>query len=203
MKVDINKTLKWSITVAVITLVLAALFSVISNALLNGVTWEIGMIIVLGIVLIGVVFDIIGVAATAADETPLHAMASAKVKGARHAIFISRNADRVSSFCNDVIGDISGIVSGTASAVVVVELVVQMGSGGGSAREYVVSVVFTCILAALTVGGKAFGKSFAINYSTQIIFQVGRLFNAAEERLHINIMKKNNKNKKVVKRNAK
>ena len=30
-----------------------------------------------------------------------------------------RNAGKVSSFCNDVIGDISGVISGTASALIV------------------------------------------------------------------------------------
>ncbi|TCP31189.1 hypothetical protein EV207_10372 [Scopulibacillus darangshiensis] len=203
MKVDIKKTLKWSISIAVITLVLAAIFSVISNSLLGGVTWAIGMLIVLGIVLIGVVFDIIGVAATAADETPLHAKASVKAKGAKHAIFICRNADRVSNFCNDVIGDISSVVSGTASAAVVLELVVQFSNGDNSTAQYVVSIVFTCIVSALTVGGKAFGKSFAINYATEIIYHVGRLFYFAEQQLHINILNKNNKKKKVAKRNVK
>ena len=41
---------------------------------------------------------------------------------ARQAIYIVRNADRVSNFCNDVIGDISGIISGTAVAFVVLKL---------------------------------------------------------------------------------
>ncbi|WLD91986.1 hypothetical protein [Alkalihalobacillus sp. AL-G] len=176
-----HKSLKWSTGIAVITLVLAAIFSVISTILLDGVAWAIGMIIVFLIVLVGVVFDIIGVAATAVDEVPFHAMASEKVKGSRQAIAICRNADRVANFCNDVIGDISGIISGTASATVILQL--TLASGGDAAFEYIVSIIFTSVVAALTVGGKAFGKSFAIHFSTNIIFQVGRLIYLFEERL--------------------
>jgi hypothetical protein len=175
MKHSFTKTLKWSTSIAVITLVLAAIFTVVSSFLLNGVSWAIGMGIVFLIVLTGVLFDIVGVASTAAKEVPFHAMASEKVPGARHAIIITRNADRVANFCNDVIGDISGIVSGTASAAVVVELTLSMGNSSGSNSEYLISIVFTSVVAALTVGGKALGKSYAINHSTFIIFQVGRL----------------------------
>ncbi|MBM7646316.1 CBS domain containing-hemolysin-like protein [Scopulibacillus daqui] len=203
MKVDIKKSLKWTISIAVITFVLAALFSVVSNILLNGVSWATGMIIVLGIVLIGIFFDIIGVAATAAQEIPFHAMASEKVKGAKQAIAITRNADRVANFCNDVIGDISGIVSGTASAVVVIELVVQFGKGEGTALQNTVSVLLTSIVCALTVGGKAFGKSFAMKYSTNIIFQVGRAFYFIEEHFHIKLLGSGKKKKKTAGRNVK
>ncbi|MFC7394229.1 hypothetical protein [Scopulibacillus cellulosilyticus] len=203
MKVDIKKSLKWSISIAVITFVLAALFSIVSNTLLNGVSWAVGMIIVLIIVLIGIFFDIIGVAATAAHEIPFHAMASEKVKGAKQAITITRNADRVANFCNDVIGDISGIVSGTASAVVVIELMVQFGKGEGSALQNTVSVLLTSVVCALTVGGKAFGKSFAIKYSTKIIFQVGRVFYFIEDHFHVNLLGNGKKKKKTANRNVK
>lgn len=43
---------------------------------LNGVAWFTGLIVVLIIVFIGIFFDMLGIAATAADETPFHAMAA-------------------------------------------------------------------------------------------------------------------------------
>lgn len=180
-----KQSFKWSSGIAVITLVLAAIFSIVSTFLLGGATWAIGMIVVLFIILIGVVFDIIGVAATAADEKPFHAMAAKRVHGSKQSIFITRNADRVANFCNDVVGDISGIVSGTAAAVVVIELTMQLGFGDDSGFQNVVSILFTSVVAALTVGGKAFGKTFAIRYATDIIFQIGRLFYFVEEKLKI------------------
>lgn len=186
MKDTFRKSIKWSTSIAVITLVLAAIFSIISTLLLSGVAWLTGMLIVLTIVFIGVAADIIGVASTAANEVPFHAMASEKVHGAKQAIRICRNADKVSNFCNDVIGDISGIISGTASAVVIIQLSNVIG-GNGTTLQNTISIVFTSIIAALTVGGKAFGKTFAINYSTQIIFQVGRLIYLLEEKLKITV----------------
>ncbi|KSU85703.1 hypothetical protein QUF84_16875 [Fictibacillus enclensis] len=187
MKHSFHKSIKWSTGIAVITLVLAAIFSVASTLMLSGVSWGMGMVIVLIIVLIGVFFDIIGVASTAANEVPFHAMASEKVPGSRHAIQITRNADRVSNFCNDVIGDISGIISGTASAAVIIELTMTLGHGEGTLFEHTISILFTGIIAAITVGGKAFGKSYAIHHATAIIFQVGRLLYFFEEKLKIRL----------------
>jgi hypothetical protein len=188
MKHSFSKTLKWSTSIAVITLVLAAIFTVVSTFLLNGVSWAFGVGIVFLIVFTGVIFDIIGVASTAAKEVPFHAMASERVPGARHAILITRNADRVANFCNDVIGDISGIVSGTASAAVVAELAFSFGDGSKSNLEYLITIIFTSVVAALTVGGKALGKTYAINHSTFIIYQVGRLLYFIEEKLRIKLL---------------
>ncbi|MCK0472546.1 hypothetical protein [Halalkalibacter sp. APA_J-10(15)] len=190
------KSIHWSIWIAVITLVLAAIFSVISTFILSGVTWAIGMVIVFIIVILGVFFDTIGVAATAADEKPFHAMASERLKGARQAVQITRNADRFANFCNDVIGDISGIISGTASAYVVIQFALQLGYHDASVQYLVISVLFTSVVAALTVGGKAIGKTLAIHYSTPIIFQVGRLLYVLEVRLKIKVFSNNGKKKK-------
>lgn len=191
-----QKSLKWSLGIAVITLVLAALFSIVSTLLLSGLTWAVGMLVVLAIIFVGVIFDIVGVAATAADESPYHAMAAKKIAGAKEAILIVRNADRVANFCNDVIGDISGIVSGTAAAAVVVELGFVLGAHDDTPLQQAISVVFTSVVAALTVGGKAFGKTFAIRYSNDIIFWVGRIFHFFTDKLKFNITYKKRRPRK-------
>lgn len=200
MNETMKNSIKWSVSIAVITFVLAAIFSVTSNVVLNGVAWYTGLVVVLIIVFIGIFFDMLGIAATAADETPFHAMAAKKVYGARYSIKIVRNADRFASFCNDVIGDISGIISGTASAIVIIQLAVSFQLEGGSLREYIVSVTLTSIIASLTVGGKALGKTFAITYSKDIIFRVGKVLQFFEDRFHIVVIKdkkdKKDKNKK-------
>ncbi|HHW37160.1 MAG TPA: hypothetical protein GXX18_07990 [Bacillales bacterium] len=195
MKELIHKSIHFSLSVAVITFVLAAIFSIISTVMLSGVKWGIGMLLVLLIVLVGIFFDILGIASTAADETPFHAMASKKVNGSKQAILITRNADRFANFCNDVIGDISGIISGTATALVIIQLATSFGYSEDSAFQYIISVVFTSIVAALTVGGKAFGKSFAIRYSTEIIFKVGQLLFHLENKFKITIIKEQKKRK--------
>lgn len=192
----LQKSIQWSLGIAVITLVLAAIFSIISTFVLSGVTWAIGMLIVLIIVFIGVFFDTIGVASTAANEKPFHAMASERLHGAKHAVLITRNADRFANFCNDVIGDISGIISGTASAYVVLQLSLQLGYSETSGQQFAISILFTSVVAALTVGGKALGKTFAIHYATPIIYQVGRLLYILEVKLKIKLFSANGKTKK-------
>ncbi|MCT8138707.1 hypothetical protein H1D32_13730 [Anaerobacillus sp. CMMVII] len=198
----IRNSLNWTLAIAVITLVLAALFSIVSTFILSGVTWGVGLLIVLVIVLVGVVFDTIGVAATAADEAPFHAMAAERVPGAKAAVLITRNADRFANLCNDVIGDIAGIISGTASAFVVMQLAMQIGQGDNSTYQFWISVIFTSVVASLTVGGKSLGKTIALQYATPIIFQVGRLFYLLEVKLKINILK-NGKDREKRKKKAK
>lgn len=193
MKSQIKRSMKFSLTIAVITFVLAAIFTIISSSLLSDVIWIVGILIVLVIVSIGVIFDMLGIASTAANEQPFHAMAAEKVPGAREAVIIIRNADKFASFCNDVIGDISGIVSGTATAIVVLQIANILGQNDGSTAQIILSVVLTSIVAAITVGGKAMGKYFAINSSTNIIFFAGKTVSLIEKNLKINILPKSEK----------
>ncbi|UUZ94321.1 hypothetical protein LJK87_06975 [Paenibacillus sp. P25] len=186
MKFSIKHSMKWSIFISCMTFIMASVFTVTSTALLEGFPWGIGMLIVIFLIANGIFFDILGLAAPAANETPFHAMASKKIHGSRQAIFIVRNADRFSNFCNDVIGDISGVISGAAGALVVLKPLAGLPEGGESLRT-VVSVVFTAMVSALTVGGKAMGKSFAIHYSTSIVLFIGKLFYFAEHRLGIRL----------------
>ncbi|WP_240378071.1 hypothetical protein [Bacillus piscicola] len=189
-----KNSIRWSIFIAVITLVLAAIFTIVSTAVLAGAGWALGMVIVFFIVCIGVIFDIIGVAATAAPEQPFHSMAAKKIPGGYQAMLITRNADKVANFCADVIGDISGVVSGTAASAVVLQLTLAVGAEGGG-FQFTVNVIFTALVAALTVGGKAIGKTFAISQSTSIIFQVGRLLYFLEGKLKISLLNRKSSKK--------
>ncbi|QHE52909.1 hypothetical protein [Pontibacillus sp. HMF3514] len=193
MKTQLQKSLKFSLGIAVITFVLAAIFSVISTFILNDVFYLVGIIIVFTIVIIGVLFDMLGIAATAADEVPFHAMAAEKVNGSKEAIIIVRNADRFASFCNDVIGDIAGVISGTAAAIVVLRIAQIFGQSDGSTLQFVISVIFTSIVAAVTVGGKAMGKYFAVHSSTDIIFFAARIIALIERKLNINLLPREKK----------
>jgi len=193
MKTKLQKSLKFSLGIAVITFVLAAIFSVISTFILNDVFYLVGIIIVFTIVIIGVLFDMLGIAATAADEIPFHAMAAEKVNGSKEAIAIVRNADRFASFCNDVIGDIAGVISGTAAAIVVLRIAQIFGQSDGSTLQFVLSVIFTSMVAAVTVGGKAMGKYFAVHSSTDIIFFAARIIALIERKLNINLLPREKK----------
>jgi CBS domain containing-hemolysin-like protein len=177
--------MKWSIFISAATFFLACVFSVVSNVVLENADWSIGLAVVFILILIGVLFDMVGIASAAARETPLHAMAAKKVTGSKQAIRIVRNADRFSNFCNDVIGDISGVISGVASAIVVIKMVGAIE--GYPWLEIAVSVVFTGIVSAMTVGFKALGKSVAIEYATDLVLFMGKLFYFLETRFGIRI----------------
>ncbi|WP_314585274.1 hypothetical protein [Paenibacillus terrigena] len=189
MKFSLKHSMKWSIFISIVTFLLACIFSVISTMVLSGVGFGVGVIIVLLLILIGIVFDMMGLAAAAASEKPFHAMAVERVRGSRQGIYIIRNADRFSNICNDVIGDMTGVISGAASALVVGNLLLSMNQGNEMFRM-VTSVVFAGLVSALTVGGKAVGKSFAIHYSTAIVLSIGKFFDLLERRLHIRIFTK-------------
>lgn len=197
MKDSYRQSLRWSLFISFVTLILSSGFTIASTAILAGLSWAVGMLVVFIIVIIGVFFDMLGLAAAAGDEKPYHAMAAERINGAKHAIQIVRNADKFSNFCNDVIGDIAGIVSGTATAGVVLSLVFEFGYGKDSFLYTFLAVLFTAIVAAMTVGGKAIGKTVAINNSMSIILKVGKVFYFMEKNFHITIFSgvKNGKRK--------
>lgn len=162
---------KWVATIVPVTFVISALLQMLQSGLMSRVNLVMAFVILSMFIAIGVLFDIIGVAVTSASETPFHSLSSRKVRGAKEAVRLIRNADKVGSFCNDVIGDIAGIISGSATTAIVVML---FGLGYFE-NEFALTTVLTAIVAALTIGGKALGKRLAIEKSSAIVFTVGKL----------------------------
>lgn len=160
----------WVVKTIVITFSLSALFTVLSSGIIEMVNIWIAVLILLFIISLGILFDIIGMAVTTADEAPFHSMAAKRVRFSRCAIKLIKAKDKVSNFCNDVIGDICGIISGSASAAVVAYIIKMCPNLNG----FLISLVVTASVAALTVGGKAVGKSIAIRYSSFIVYNVAK-----------------------------
>lgn len=144
---------------------LSAFFSFISNELLSETGIAVSFFVLLMIIFIGVVFDVVGVAFTAATEQPFHSMAARKIPEAQQALTMLRHADHVSNLCNDVIGDVCGIVSGAAAAAIATNAFFAPTHQ----ETMLVQLLLSAAVAGLTVGGKAFGKSFAINNATSIV----------------------------------
>ena len=155
----------WILFIFVITMVISAAMSFISSRLLGNAGMAVSFLILICIVAIGIVFDIIGVAVTACPEAPFHAMASRKVAEAPDALKLLRNANRVSSFCNDVIGDICGVISGAAAAVIAARVLIL----SKSKSEIFITLLLSAVVSGVTVGGKACGKSLARNSSTAVV----------------------------------
>ena len=109
---------RWVIRVFLIAVALSAAMSLCSGALLEDAGYVVATLILLLFIALGILFDIIGVAVTAANPKPFNSMAAHRVKGAKEALYLIRNAEKVASFCNDVVGDICGIVSGSTATVI-------------------------------------------------------------------------------------
>lgn len=135
------------------------------------------------IILIGIIFDIIGLATAVADETAFHAKAAKKVQGSSQALKLLRNADHVANFCNDVVGDICGTVSGALGASIIFQLVANRPG----LNESLFSIIMTGLVAAVTVGGKAAGKRMALDDSVAIVFRVGKTLAWFEEITGLNL----------------
>ena len=165
------KSVKWVITIFLVTIVISGTITLISDEVMGRTGIAVAFLILLAIIFLGILFDTIGMAVATADEKPFHSMAARKVPGAQDAIRLLRNAERVSSICNDVVGDICGVVGGAASAAIAVRLVQSFTFGWPN----LVSLLMSALVAGLTVGGKAIGKFLAINSCTKIVYVVGKL----------------------------
>ena len=161
---------KWVITISILSFILSFLMSLFSQEAIPNLPVIIGTFVTLFIIFIGILFDIVGVSVTASDEAIFHSMNSRKVRGANIAVKLKKNAHKVSSFCCDVIGDICGIISGACVVTISFQL----------ANTFHFNLLFTnliiaAIVAALTIGGKAIGKSYAINKSDIILYYFSKI----------------------------
>ena len=166
-----NKMIKWVITIFFVTIFISGIITLVSDEVMANSSLAVAFVILLAIIFLGIMFDIIGMAVATADEKPFHSMAARKVPGAQEAIRLLRNAERVSSICNDVVGDICGVVSGSASATIAALILMNVDVDWPRG----ISLVMSALVAGLTVGGKAVGKNIAVKSCTAIVHMVGRM----------------------------
>jgi CBS domain containing-hemolysin-like protein len=186
--------IKWVIKTILWTFAMAIFFSLITEKLMENLNIFFAFIILIVIIFIGIIFDIIGIAVTSADEKPFHSMASNQVLEAKYAIKLIKNAGKVSNFCNDVVGDICGIISGAAGASIIYEVIETFTIKNGT----IISIIMTGVIASFTVGGKAIGKELAINKSEKILFNVAKFIKFFENKLGIKFLRKSdNRNHKT------
>ncbi|WP_241080867.1 hypothetical protein [Natranaerofaba carboxydovora] len=177
-----NYIKKWAIYISIWTFVLAIGFSIITQIILGQVESIIVNVAVLFLVImIGIVFDLIGISATSAVESNLNARAANKVYGAKKAVKLVKNRDQVASFCADVIGDIAGIATGSITAILVMRMIVLQEFAGTTT----LNIILTALVSSLTVGGKALGKYIAVTFGTEVIFYVGKILTRIDDFLSL------------------
>ncbi len=170
-KKRIPEWLVWGLTVLFLSFVLTCVFSFLTEISINEDSPAYICVIVLLILLIlNIGCDVLANAIISCKVDAFHAMASNKIKGAKRAVTFCCNATKLSSIFADVIGDICGIVSGAAGAV----LGIIIAGDGGATIKLVSAIGVSAVIGALTVGGKAIFKHFAIKYNKQIVFGFAR-----------------------------
>lgn len=183
-----KRNTKWIVFITSFTFFLSITISIVSNLVIEDAAIYISLIVLIAIIAVGILFDVIGIAVATADETPFHSLAARKIHCAKDAVGLIRNAEKVSSFCNDVVGDICGVVSGATGAAIAVFFIQRY-----SWNEILVTLVTTALIASMTVGGKAMGKTFAMTQSNQIVYVAASIIHGFKSFFHI--LKRKPKNK--------
>lgn len=171
----------WVIKITITSFIISILLGLLTNTVVNDLSISFSVFVLVLVILLGIVFDIIGLAVATATEVPFHAKSAKKVFGARESIDLIRNAEKVSSFCNDVIGDIAGVLSGGLAASVAVNIFNQFPV----INSIIYNLVLTAIVSSITVGGKAYGKNFAISRSYKIVESCGKIIYKFEKYFHL------------------
>ena len=82
-KKDENENIKWFIEVFIMTFILSMVFSYVSTNGVSNLSLIPAILILIAVIFIGIIFDIIGVAVTVANENEFHAKATKKVEGSK------------------------------------------------------------------------------------------------------------------------
>ena len=172
---------KWIIQSFIMTFILSMIFAYISTNGVSNLSLLPAILILVLVVLIGIFFDIIGVAVTVANEEEFHAKATKKVVGSKDSIKLIKNAPKVANICADVIGDICGVLSGSISAMIAIKI------GNELNLPFNMQFILSALVSAFTVSGKAFGKdtvpvdaaivAITNKKSTEIVHKVGIVLN--------------------------
>lgn len=159
---------RWIITAFLLSFVITAVISVVTGEISAMKNIVLSFLLLVFFILLGVVFDIIGLAVATADPSSFHSMASRRLKSGKKAVWLINNSPRVTSFCNDIIGDICGVVSGAMGSVIAAQLFIGDGA-------FWLTLSLTSLIAALIIGLKAVGKHIAMKNSDRIVLAVAKI----------------------------
>lgn len=160
---------KWIITIVIWTFILSVVINSVSSGIMPSLSIELATIILILLILLGIIFDIIGVAVATATDISFHSMCSKNVNGAKESLSLIKHSEKVASFCNDVVGDIAGIISGAAATIIITKI----ANSQNQIQNTAITLIITALVASLTVGGKALGKAIAMRRANAIVYRVG------------------------------
>lgn len=154
---------KWTVSVFFISLFISMILAVLSSTL-ETMNIAVGFAILVIVIFLGVIFDYVGLAVASADAAAFNSMAAHGSPYGAKGVWLVKNAEKVSSFCNDVIGDISGILSGAIGATLSITLFASDTPWG-----FWGDLLLSGAISAVTVGGKAAFKGLALANSQKVV----------------------------------
>jgi len=158
-----KRIVKWIVKITLLALLLSVSFSFLSQLVSqNANVWG-AFLLLIFLLFVNIAGDAIAVATTACELSPLLAMASRKEKGAKTAIYLVKNAEKVSSIFADVVGDIAGLLSGTFIIIISIRFFKD-----GRALT-VANLIFSAVVGSLIISGKAIVKVFALKHPQKIV----------------------------------
>lgn len=179
MKQKLKKSKKqkpwlWPIVVLILAIGISLSFSLLSELILNKTAIVVAVLVIFVFVFIAILTDMVGLAVASSNIEHFTAMAARKVKGSKQAIALIKNADKVSSVLNDVIGDVCGILSGAAGASIVAKIIID---NSASFLSILIPSLISAIIAGITIFGKAILKRVAIKHANPITLQFAKFIN--------------------------
>ncbi len=167
-----KKNNSWVLKIFFITLIISAGVSVVAKVFMSSMPVWAAVVVLLVLIGIGILFDIIGVAFASCPETPFVSMASRKIKKGVNALKLLKKAEMVSNIFNDVVGDVCGIVSGSCGAAIGAKVILD----ADTPESIALGVVISAFISAVTVAGKALGKTIALKNDIVIVEMVGGVY---------------------------
>lgn len=166
------KHYRWAFKMFVLSICLSSMFSLLSQSVLSRLGAIFAGVMIVLFIFISVIFDIIGIAVTSADEEYFELQIAKQVAGADVGMRMIKNSEKVCSFCADVVGDICGILSGAGGACVIMSIAKNISN---SSVVVIISTLVSSLIAGLTILSKALMKERAIKNANKIILRLGKI----------------------------
>ena len=164
----------WPLVILILAISLSLGFSLLSELVFDGSAIAVAIIVIFVFISLAVITDMLGLAVASSNVEHFNAMAARKVKGSKQALCFVKNADKVSSILNDVIGDVCGILSGAAGASIVTKIAID---NAGNFISIVIPSLIAAIIAGITIFGKAILKKIAIKHANSITLTFAKFIN--------------------------
>jgi hypothetical protein len=173
-----RRVVKYAIFSGLITFLIACAMNINSQFFLTEMkSVSISLFLLLAVILVGIIFDIIGVAVAVANPASFNASSARKIPGSTQALRLINNSSRVANICCDMMGDICGTVSGGMG----VGIIILLPWAKDPQQAIIATMLMSGMVAAITVGGKALSKDYSINKADKVMLMVGRFIAFFEE----------------------